>query len=907
MDAIKDNNNLIEEFMFEVKQLANQLLTSNSDLNAHKNLQGDEAYRTLVENSYDLICEISTDCRTQYVSPSYKSLLGYEEDELLGKSIFEIVHPDDIPNVIRKGLELIKTLKSNKITARLKHKNGQWYWFEGISKMYYTPTGEIRALHIARNVTDRKANEDNLKKRIKYEKMLSDISMKTVNCTEISSFCKQCLTIIGKTLDVSKTYIFEHYQDTDTMNNTYVWVNKGEITQKASLKRIPVNVIPQWVSTLQKGEIINYTNIEDMHEGPEKRLLSGMDVKSILAFPLFVNEKFFGFIGLSECRQRRAWLEEDINILNTVAKIVSTMFKQNVTKEMLDKTNTQLTNILESITEAFCSIDDNWRITYANKETEHLFAASKDQLIGKSLWDALPETLSLRFYKQFNKAFSEKVSVVFEDFNQQYNKWYEVRAYPSDYGLGVYFNDITERKRSEERIKHIAYHDPLTNIPNRTLFKDRLEREIVRAKRNNQMLGVMFLDLDKFKEINDTLGHDVGDRMLQSVAKRLDGCLREGDTVARIGGDEFLLLLPEVDHKANITMVSDRIINSLKQPFNFNGHEFYITTSIGITICPEDGDEAEILLKNADTAMYYAKEKGRNNYQFYRPTMNINDSVKLMKESSLRHALQRKEFILHYQPLLNVNTGQFIGVEAVVRWKHPDLGLLSPSEFISLAESTGLIVPIGEWILRTACAQCRIWQDSLLQDLCVSVNISYRQFYQQDMVETISNILNQTGLHPKYLQIEITENFAQQNPELIQTMLQKLKNLGVGISLDDFGTGYSSLTQLKQLPVDTLKIDRSFIKDINKNTNDEAIIKTVISMAQNMNLQVVAEGVETKEQLEFLKNGCCEQMQGYLFSKPVPPDQLEKLLQQSKNIFKAEKLYNNLKTTKSNVVDFLKI
>lgn len=444
---------------------------------------------------------------------------------------------------------------------------------------------------------------------------------------------------------------------------------------------------------------------------------------------------------------------------------------------------------------------------------------------------------------------------------------------------GVFVSrDITERQCYEETIWHQAFHDSLTGLPNRLLLKDRLSLAMAHAKRNKQMLAILFLDLDQFKLINDTLGHDVGDKLLQGIAKRLKDSVREDDTVARLGGDEFTLLLPGLLEIGDSAIVADKILKAIRKPLIVYDHELYITASIGVVLYPNDGEDVETLIKNADTAMYRAKDKGRNNYQLYTPNMNAKAFERLALENSLRRALENKEFIVYYQPKLNIDTKEIIGMEALIRWNHPTRGLVPPGEFIPIAEDTGLIVPIGEWVLRTACAQNKAWQDAGFPPVRVAVNLSARQFQLQNLVEIVAQILEETGLDPKWLELEITESIAMQNAEFTVNMLNGLKDMGIQLSIDDFGTGYSSLSYLKRFPINKLKIDKSFVREIGTDHNNAAIASTVIVLGQSLKLGVIAEGVENEEQYQFLKEHQCDEMQGFLFGKPMPPQEFETLL-----------------------------
>jgi diguanylate cyclase (GGDEF)-like protein/PAS domain S-box-containing protein len=433
------------------------------------------------------------------------------------------------------------------------------------------------------------------------------------------------------------------------------------------------------------------------------------------------------------------------------------------------------------------------------------------------------------------------------------------------------------QKRVEDTIRHQASHDRLTELPNRLLFDDRLTLALRQANQHGEMLAVMFLDLDRFKSINDTLGHAIGDQLLQQVAQRIAGCLKQSDTIARWGGDEFTLILPHLHSAEDITKIARRILNTLETPFEFNQQELHITASIGIALAPYDGEDAETLLKNADIAMYRAKQGGKNSFQLYASEMNVQALDHLVLVNDLYKALDRGEFLLHYQPQVNLQTGKIVALEALIRWQHPQRGMVPPDQFIAIAEETGQINAIGEWVLRTACAQNRAWQMAGLPPVRVAVNLSGRQF-QQNLTHLIAQILSNTGLEPQYLEVEITETIAMQDLALTIAVLKELQKMGITISMDDFGTGYSSLATLKQFPLHTLKIDREFIKDLPTNSKDAAVIQAIVSLGHGLNLEVVAEGVETLQQWEFLQSINCDAMQGYLFSKPIASEAIMQLV-----------------------------
>lgn len=437
--------------------------------------------------------------------------------------------------------------------------------------------------------------------------------------------------------------------------------------------------------------------------------------------------------------------------------------------------------------------------------------------------------------------------------------------------------DIARRKVVEKRLDDLAYYDPLTGLPNRRLFLELLGQALARARRGEGLVAVLFLDLDRFKLVNDSLGHAVGDQLLKAVAGRLASCLRTTDTVSRLGGDEFTVILEDLSSSEDAARIAQKLLEAVAVPLVIEGHEIFVGASIGIALYPTDHDDRDALIKSADTAMYSAKEEG-NAYRFYSADMNARAFERLTLETGLRHAVKREEFVLHYQPLVDFRSGTMVGVEALVRWQHPERGLLSPDKFIPLAEETGLIVPLGEWVLRTACVQTKAWQGCGYPQLRVAVNLSRRQFQQKNLVQTVSTVLADTGLDPRSLELELTESLLIHDAEGTIAMLHALHAMGIRLSIDDFGAEYSSLGYLKRLPINTLKIDQSFVRDIATSRDDASITKAIITLAHCLNLNVVAEGVETAGQVDFLRSERCNEMQGYYFSQALTTEALGRLL-----------------------------
>lgn len=443
---------------------------------------------------------------------------------------------------------------------------------------------------------------------------------------------------------------------------------------------------------------------------------------------------------------------------------------------------------------------------------------------------------------------------------------------------------LVEMEKARQLERYLAYHDGLTHLPNRQLFYDRLEQAAVHAKRSDTLVGVLFLDLDDFKRMNETHGHSTGDALLQAVAERLKSGLRESDTIARIGGDEFTVLLSNITKVEDAVKVAQKLIEEFTEPFRIGDKKFFVTVSVGISFYPFDGTETETLIKMADIAMYRVKGQGKNNYQLYDLSMDAKAFEHIALENSLRRAIERDELVIYYQPQASLSNGEITGLEALIRWEHPEFGLVLPSKFIPIAEDSGLIVPLGEWVIREACRQNKAWQDAGLQPVPVAVNLSARQFFEKRLPETISEALSETGLSAKYLTLEITESSTMHDVDYTTATLNRLKEMGIKIAMDDFGTGYSSLSYLKRFPLDMLKIDRTFVKGIPNDREDAVIISAIVALAHNLELMVIAEGVETEDQLMFLRSLKCDEMQGFYLGRPVPAKEVIKFLEKRKGI-----------------------
>lgn len=563
------------------------------------------------------------------------------------------------------------------------------------------------------------------------------------------------------------------------------------------------------------------------------------------------------------------------------------------THKLAEEQMRKLSSAIEQSADSVIITDPDGLIEYVNPAFEKITGYDREEVQGKTTALLRSGKHDAAFYRQLwaeildGRSFHE----VFVNRKKDGSLYYEqktITPLKDDDGEISFFistgKDITEQMDTRKRLHYVSSHDVLTGLPNRSLYIDRLTQSISRARWNNRVVAVLFLDLDRFKHINETLGYDAGDHFLKVVADRLSHCVRDGDTVARLGDDEFAIILEDLHHENDIPQQVNKIFQSMEEPLEFDGHELFITLSIGVSLYPNDGEDATTLIQCADISIHRAKEGGTSNYQFYSNDLSSKTVDVLMMESDLRRALERKEFVLHYQPQLSLETGKIIGVEALIRWQHPELGLVPPAKFISMLEETGMIVDAGEWILREACRQAAVWLKEYDERIRMSVNISAVQFGSIKLIDTVRNALSETGLPAALLEMEITESTVMHNPHNAITMLQEFNSMGIRLSIDDFGTGYSSLSYLSRFPLNTLKIDRSFVSQMLEQQQHAAIVTSIISLAHNLDLNVIAEGVETEAQREFLKEHKCNEMQGFLFSQPVSADDLTVMLKEYRKI-----------------------
>ncbi len=816
--------------------------------------------------------------RIVYSNEAFAKITGHTEHELAGLASFL----DLVPESDKKHFNdyLVSAKAAPRLETLLRRKNGEVAQIE-VTRNTVTENNLTRVVLVVRDITQQKKMANALRQSVGFEKLITNLSSQFINLAphKIEEGINNALKSIGEFIGVDRIVLFSSTPE-KVLGSSFEWhaspAMASQVKNEFQLSKYT------WFSEQIKAKNVLYVSTPDdlpPEAQAEKEVLKTRGIQSIVVLPMITDGQMKGLLSFSTLKAPKTWSEEDLTLFRISAEMFASVIERKsgyqALKESEEKFKELFNNAIDAIFIYSLAEDGTpGKFIEVNDVACNKLGYNREELMNMTPLDladpeAMPEVMkNLKKLLQNKNVTYEKKHVskhgvkIPMEINAHLFEWNGQRVVQS------IVRDITERKRAEEIIRRQAYYDVLTNLPNRTLFKDRLEQAMKNAHRNKQMLAVMVLDLDRFKTINETLGHLLGDKLLVAVSERLLGVLSENETIARFGGDEFTLLLPQINNIEEVTEHAQKIIELLAGAFKLNEHELHLTTSIGIAIYPEDGESSELLLKNAETAMYRAKEQ-RNNFQLYASGMNVSAFKQLLMENSLRRALEKEEFVVYYQPQISLVNQKVIGAEALVRWQHPDLGLVFPNEFIGLAEETGLIVPIGEWIIRKVCEQSKKWQAAGYPKMCIGVNLSARQFQQMNLVPTIAKILADTQLDPQCLGLEVTESIAMKNADFTISALNELKKMKIHLSLDDFGTGYSSLSYLKRFPLETLKIDRSFVRDITTDPNDAAIVSAVVALAHSLKLNVIAEGVETEGQLTFLKGHQCDNVQGYIFSHPL--------------------------------------
>lgn len=819
-----------------------------------------ETYQRLFTFSQAMICVLNADGKIILANDaSWKMLKFNSVDDLLNTPCINLVHPD-YRGVIECGFDIL-TAETSVLPLKFVCSDDQILDVE----VMFSPLGDDQYMLEARDITERKRTAENLKDREQRLRGILDTvadAIITINERgEILSFNKAAEEIFGYTIrEVLKQNISilipeQHAKNHDQYLSNYL---------KTGIKNIIGNVNREESGIRKDGtEFPMELAVTELRHG-SKRFYTGI-VRDI------TKRKE------AEEALRRAHEELEMRVEERTRELTQEISERHRAEDGLRLSG----EVIESLAEGVAIINQDFRITSINpafsdisgytpkdllghKPINHA-ALSEDGPLFKDMWEGLQtrDSWEGEFWNETKdgEKYAERLSVT-------------TISNPDDYvrQFAAIISDITKRKQDEERILFQANYDNLTQLPNRTLFHDRLDQAIVSMKRAKKSMGLLFIDLDGFKLVNDTLGHDIGDLLLQQASNRLSECVRDGDTVARLGGDEFTIIMPNLEDHHNAPLLAQRVLDTLSEPFHLNGHETFVSGSIGITIFPDDSESSAGLLKNADAAMYRAKEQGKANYQFFTKDMNQEVQDRLVVKTGLSKALDAHEFKLLYQPKLDLNTNRIIGAEALMRWESPDLGLVSPVTFIPILEETGMVIEVGAWAIRQACEQHVKWCAEGLPPVKIAVNLSARQMRDPSFVAIVKDALKEHNLPPSAMEIEITESMLMSDVPNVVAALEELHDYGINISMDDFGTGYSSLSYLKRFPIDTIKIDRSFVNDIHTSKDDAEIIHTIINMGQTLNRKIIAEGVETIEQLDILKNFNCDEIQGYYFSRPLEPE-----------------------------------
>jgi diguanylate cyclase (GGDEF)-like protein/PAS domain S-box-containing protein len=795
--------------------------------------ESEEQYRLLVATIPEVVWKTDAKGNVIFVSSRVEALLGYSADDFLrqGDSLwFNSVHPDDKEKVERAFASLINTGEPYDIECRARKKDGQWMWAHDRAVATRDSNGCRVATGLISDITVRKAGEES---EIRFRSLFENMS-------EGFAHCKMLFDDSGCPIDF--VYL--------AVNSAFV-----KLTGLANVVGKRFSEIVPGCRDSQTELLERYGRVARTSE-PEK---FEIEIKAL--------GKWFSV---------SAYGAGDGCFVDTFDNITE---RKQSEESLLFKT-ALLEAQAETMIDGILVVDDSDRIVLTNRQFGLNFGipddvlSTRDDLIVREYVTPKVEN-PYAFVEKINYLSSHREEKSRDELRLKNGKIFDRYSAPlvdskNQYrGRIWYFRDITDHKIAEERIQYLAYFDSLTGLPNRVLLRDRLSKAIADARRRNCKIALLFLDLDSFKDINDSLGHSVGDLLLQAVAERLNTWGREQDTVARLGGDEFLLMLADLKDVPDAAVAAQRLMDVMSPEFVIEGHPCSISCSLGVSIFPEHGADGETLIKNADKAMYSAKGEGPNNFRFFSEDMNTQAVERLTLENGLQQALDREELFLMYQPQMDISSEMITGLEALLRWQHPDLGLVPPDKFIRIAENSGLIVPIGEWVLRTACRQAKKWQDEGIPALSVAVNVSAVQFRQAGFCELIRRVLHETELDPQYLELELTESLLLANADVTISVLKELKSMGLTLAIDDFGTGYSSFSYLRQFQVSKLKIDRSFIRDVAVNSDDAAITAAIISMAKSMKLKVIAEGVENEAQMLFLRAHRCDEIQGYYFSRPL--------------------------------------
>ncbi len=863
-----------------------------------------ELLRYLIDASPDFICYKDAESRWQEANSSSLELFQLNSQDYQNKTDNELAN---LVNPIFK-----EAFRHSKTTDERTWRSGKTFRNEEtvalpqggekildvIKVPLFNEDGSRRGLvTLGRDITERKMAENHLRDRsavldalISCDWLLhSAESWHTVAATVLQQMCLALrftrATIVRNI--AAKNSESKVSGESRTSNEParskilYKWSMPGFINPGSHLESINFNDenLKRWHDALQQGNPV-FGDIKDL-PSDERKILKQHDTQSIVIVPLFSESAWWGNIIIERCHDLIKTTPQELGSLMAIGRSLGVAIHRECTGKRLN----QAKIAFDSATEGIMIIDANTHIIAINKGFADITGFTEEEVLGSTPKALQEENHDIRRDLLSNGKWCGEVTNTRKN-GETYQEWLTITIVKNLEGnivnyVGV-FADITESKRSQHRLHELVNHDALTGLPNRRLLNELLELAIKRAERENHQIALLFIDLDRFKSINDSLGHQVGDKLLYEVSRRISHAMRESDVVARLGGDEFLVMMDKISNPDDAEQIARKIVHTLQAEFNIDGKEIFISASIGISIFPNDGDDVDSTIKAADIAMYQVKNKGKNNHCFYSAELSKNVLERFTMENQLRRALERNQFEVYYQPQISLVTGDIIGAEALIRWNHPELGLVSPAKFIPVAEETGLIVQIGEWVLRQAALQAMQWLNDGYAMQWISVNVSGVQVMRGSFADTVYGILIETDCRPDMLELEITESTVMQNTEFVIDTFDSIRKLGVRLAIDDFGTGYSSLSILKRLPLDKIKIDQSFVRGLPHDVDDAAIANAIYAMASSLGFAVIAEGVETLAQAEFLKNMNCKEAQGYLYSKPITTAEFTKLLATSK-------------------------